>query len=364
MFSLAHAALCLQLGCSTPAAAGEVSLQAAAAVSALAAAEAGVRQVERVVWVGATPLAARLPQDVAGRLTPITARETGDGIVCDTTIQVRPGSALELNALSGSIRVRGWGRNAVRVVGTLEPPQRLYTGWKQNTLLVRTRSPFGPALESAFQLQVPTWMALRLSGFATDIHVSGTRAPITASTMRGDVAVEDGADLLDLESVEGSVIVRGARGRIRAGSVNSLVRLERIAGAIEAQSINGDIEISQLEVGDVGASSLNGRVMFVGPFRRTGHYALSSHNGEVIVGVPENAGVTLTLTSFNGDVHSDVPFTSGPFRRGHRYSLALGGGGAALDLEAFHGAIRLLRPQEVLDQFGADRDDENEDPHR
>ncbi|MBA2457949.1 MAG: hypothetical protein H0V43_03205, partial [Gemmatimonadales bacterium] len=121
----------------------------------------------------------------------------------DSTVPVERGQRLDVNAYGGEIAVQTWARNAVRVAA--EPTGRTRIGISRSgsTLDVRTESRRGPPEMVDLQLTVPDWMALDLSGVYVDISVAGTRGPVSAETVQGDIRVEGGSGLVSLQSVQG-----------------------------------------------------------------------------------------------------------------------------------------------------------------
>ena len=195
---------------------------------------------------------------------------------------------------------------------------------------------------------VPAWMPMRLSSVESPIEVAGTRATVEAGSIRGDVVVHQVAGPVNLRSVEGRVWVLDVHGPVQAASLNNLVRLERVVGGIDAESVNGDIQISDVDSPDVDASSVNGSVLFLGPFQPRGRYRLASHNGNLQVGVPVGADVDVSVRNFRGAFRNGLPMLVAPHGAGRPFTFTLGGGGSSLELQSFQGIIQLLRSNELL----------------
>jgi hypothetical protein len=193
-------------------------------------------------------------------------------------------------------------------------------------------------------LTVPRSLALSLSGMSGDIRVVGTHAPLQIQAIAGDVQVLDALGPVEANSVEGQVVVIGARDRVVAASVNNDVMLQRVLGQIDAESVNGSIRLEDLESITVNASSVNGRVMFKGPFLKQGRYNLASHNGELVVGVPDAPNARVQVNTWQGEFRSQAPqVPAPPHGQGRSFSFTLGEGGPEVDLESFNGMIQLVR---------------------
>lgn len=261
----------------------------------------------------------------------------------DTVIMVPQGTALALNNMVGDISVESWKKNAVRLRAQHAKRDRFVLSIKHGVLTIEAVNRRGLPPFVDYDLVVPEWMALRLSGIETDIRIDGMNSPVQADCMRGDITVTNSDGPLQLSSIEGEVMVTDARD-VSATSINNNVQLERIAGQIEVESVNGDIRLGEVRSGDVQASSMTGTVVFSGAFQPRGRYRLASHTGNLQVGVPVNAQVDVSVASYNGAFQSSFPLQVGRQRNGRRFNFTLGTGGSLLELESFQGLIQLMRP--------------------
>jgi len=67
-------------------------------------------------------------------------------------------------------------------------------------------------------------------------------------------------------------------------------------------------------------------------------------------------GATVSIRTYEGRFTSSYPVQlSGDYKRGRRVSFTLGGGAAAVEIEAFDGHIRILKPSDPLPEPGAKR---------
>ena len=261
----------------------------------------------------------------------------------DTVIMVPKGTALALSNMVGDISVESWKKNAVRLRAQHARRDRFVLSIKHGVLTIEAVNRRGLPPFVDYDLVVPEWMALRLSGIETDIRIDGMDSAVQAECMRGDITVTNSEGPLQLSSIEGSVMVTDAHD-VSATSINNNVQLERIGGQIEVESVNGDIRLGEVRSGDVQASSMTGSVVFSGAFQPRGRYRLTSHTGNLQVGVPVNAQVDVSVASYNGAFQSSFPLQVGRQRNGRRFNFTLGTGGSLLELESFQGLIQLMRP--------------------
>lgn len=274
---------------------------------------------------------------VTALLLPTALQQT-----TDTTVAVQRGQRLEVAAHSGSITVRGWNRNAVRIRARTDEGGGIDVDTRGGRVSVDASGRHGGPVEVAFEITAPTWMALSLNGVEADMTVSGIVAPVEVETVQGGIDVDGGEGQITLHSVEGSVTLRNARGRIEVGSVNEELRISDVNGQVSAQTVNGDVTLSRVTSASVEVTTVNGDVTFDGPIAPGGRYTFSTHNGDVTLQLPGTPNAGVYVSTFQGDFESDFPVTLTSSRR-KRFNFTLGTGSARIELESFQGTIALRR---------------------
>jgi len=267
----------------------------------------------------------------------------------DTTLAVQQGARLDVENFGGEIVVRTWGQDRVRIQATHSTRDWIEVSVSASAIRVEAESRRGMPHLIEYQITIPVWMPLQLSGVSTDVRVEGTRAAVHAETVEGAISVTGGADEITVESVEGDVVVTGARGRVDAHSVDGTVRLSDIVGDIVADAVDGDIMIQGAQSANVDASTVDGDIYYVGAIRDGGRYDLATHSGSVTVSIPEGANAAVTVATFDGEFEASFPvqLTPGRTARDRRFSFTLGSGSARVQLETFDGQVLLRRPGEI-----------------
>ena len=196
-----------------------------------------------------------------------------------------------------------------------------------------------------FEINVPTWMPVKIAGTYIYISVEGTQADVAAETVRGDISIKGGASSITAKSVEGEVILEAPRGRVNANSINQGVTITGGNGEFVVESTNGHISLTNMESASVDAASVNGNIKYDGTVAASGKFRFSTHNGNIVVAVPETASAAFTVRTYNGSLNTNLPMksTSGEIRRGQRVTYTLGSGSADFELESFGGTIQLRK---------------------
>lgn len=261
----------------------------------------------------------------------------------DTTFAVPRDARIHLDNLNGSIEIRAWDRNAVRIEPSRGTTDRIDIRTAGSYVHVRAVGSHSRTRAVTYVVSVPVRAAVRITGPFSDVSVSGTEGEIVVDVVQGDVRVRGGSGVIDLRSVQGGVVLEDARGRITLATVNSGIRATRVSGFVRAETVNGAIRLEDVDAGDVVASAVNGQISFRGVIHDDGRYSLSTHNGSVVVEIPEGTNATVAVSTVTGAVDFGIPVTLTEVRRGERFSVTLGRGTARIDLESFNGTIQIRR---------------------
>jgi DUF4097 and DUF4098 domain-containing protein YvlB len=222
-------------------------------------------------------------------------RYSGDNNVSvDYTIVVPAGASLDVNSVSGRIRVDG-------VKGSI-----------------------------------------RLGSVSGSISSSNAPKVEYLRTVSGEVSlanvVQD--DSLSVSSVSGNIELKGVKAR-----------------ALDVSTVSGEVRLVDAAVERLTVKGLSGNVEYTGTLVRNGRYDVNSHSGNVRFTIADNPGFELNANSFSGGVHSDYQMTVGGDRtrdlragrgrgrgpRNESVRATFGDGSASLNLLTFSGDISILK---------------------
>jgi DUF4097 and DUF4098 domain-containing protein YvlB len=312
----------------------------------------GCRRVVLAIlaFAAVTPAAAAQERATeAQQQPPIQARPGGPETSprTDRTVDVTKGTRLVLSNNAGEVVVRSWDREQVRVQATHNERVTIDAASADNTLRVRSRAQRGPAGLVDFQLTVPRWMAVNLSGTYLESTIEGTSAEVTVESVHGNIRVVGGSGNINLRSVEGVITVQKAAGNVRATTINEGIRLTDVSGDVYAETTNGDIEVENAQTSSLEISTVNGDITFNGTMRDAGSYRLTTHGGDIRLGLGGVTNATVFVRTFQGDFMADFPVAlpDGQSARegSKRFNFTLGSGSARIELQTFNGDITLAR---------------------
>ena len=293
------------------------------------------------------------PRDVSiDEQQPIQARPGGPevGPGSERTVDVTKGTRLVLSNQAGEVVVRSWDQDRVRIQASHGARETISAETTDNTLRIRTQrsqGSRGPGGLVDYQITVPRWMPVNLTGTYLDATIEGTQAEVTVETVHGNAKVTGGNGAVSLRSVEGVITVDKANGRVQATTVNEGIRITNSSGEITAETTNGDIFIDNATTSNLEAFTVNGEVTFNGTIRDNGVYKLGTHNGDIRVGLGSANNATIFVRTFQGDFAADFPVQlpegQNPRSGSKRFNFTLGSGSARIELQSFGGDIVLAR---------------------
>jgi DUF4097 and DUF4098 domain-containing protein YvlB len=270
----------------------------------------------------------------------------------DQTVDVAKGTKLSVNNFAGDVVIKTWGRDAVRVEVNHSDRETVEIKQVDQTVSVRSRSTRGgPSRSLDYNITVPTWMGITVSGTYADVNAEGVGGDVSVETTHGDITVRGGSGFISLKTVQGMVTLEKARGRVEVRAVNEGIRLADISADLSAESTNGSIMLDRIDSANVDLYTVNGSISYDGAIKDKGLYRLTTHNGLIAMPIAERANITLSARTYNGGIRSSFTLPApaadqNSERRNKRVNLTLGNGSAHVELESFSGTIALRRPGE------------------
>src|SRR4051812_26949440 len=137
---------------------------------------------------------------VAGAMAVSMAQQT------DTTFAVRANGRLEVDNFAGSVTVRSWARNEMRIQATHSSRTEIEIDRSGSTVSVDASSDHGPSTVT-YTITVPRSYRVAVDGVNSDMDIADVDGEVTASTVQGDVTVRGVNARVSAESISGDVIV-------------------------------------------------------------------------------------------------------------------------------------------------------------
>lgn len=229
------------------------------------------------------------------------------GRACEVrSVPVRlAGRAIEVDGRqNGSIKVRGWDGDSVRVSARLQANGDRDEDARRMLGEVKVTSD-----GRGVQAEGPSMSGRNRGGWSVSYMVWVPR--------RFD---------LSLEAHNGSLRVAGVRGSMHLRTVNGSVGLEEVGGDVRARTQNGSLRVALSGTRWDGAG-----------------LDAVTQNGSVRLSVPERYAAQLETGTVNGRINTEIPITL-QGRIGRRLSVPLNGGGPTIRALTTNGSVSITTP--------------------
>jgi DUF4097 and DUF4098 domain-containing protein YvlB len=292
---------------------------------------------------------------VAGLLLVLPTSDLRAQGTIDQTRTLSRDGAVEVENLAGSVRVRAWDRNEVRVTGTLgRNVEGVDVDGSANRVSIRVRHPrrSGSWRGSGTDLEIrmPAGARLRVEGVSADIDVQGINGTLDLESVSGDVDIRDGNGRVRAESVSGTVHYQGSSNDLSLAAVSGDVRVSGVDGAeIRASSVSGDVEVDGGNFRDGTFETVSGSVTFRGALSRDGSFEFESHSGRVLLELTAPVHARFDLSTFSGDIRGSVGGVNvadqvqrtSRWTPGQEGSFRVGEGTADVRASSFSGSVEI-----------------------
>lgn len=251
------------------------------------------------------------------------ADKTGQKI--ERSMRVTPQSLITLCVASGTLTVRGWDKQEVRVRST-DADQIEFRR------IDKTKDPNLPASHvdvmvldkeaggddpkkdclaiADVDMEVPAGATVQVQTHDGDINVAGV-ATVYAGSQNGDIAIERVTRLVEAGTLGGSISLKNSSGRMHLSAASGVVEAVNVRGedaddTFEVGTVSGDIQLERISNQKVLAKTVNGTMMMSGPLVKAGYYTFSNVTGDVLLTLPQDASFRLNAkVSDKQDIVSD-----------------------------------------------------------
>jgi hypothetical protein len=191
---------------------------------------------------------------------------------------------------------------------------------------------------------------IRVDGVKGSVRVGTVSGNITSSNTPKVEYVRTVSSEIDLVNIshDGNVSISTISGNIRLNGVK--VR------SIDLNTVSGEIRLTDASCERLTAKALSGNLEYSGTLVRNGHYEVNTHSGGVRFALADSPGFELSAGSFSGSIRSEFQMTVGGARnpdirlgRGRRgpggesLQATSGDGSASLTLHTFSGNIVIAK---------------------
>ena len=254
------------------------------------------------------------------------SKSTADpGEKTERSIPVSPQLTVTLCVASGTLRVRGWEKNELRVTSAdaghiefrrLDKVKDPTTPAWRVDVMVSDSAPKPNAKIMDCQaladvdMQVPAGATVQVQTRDGDITIAGVSAAY-AGSQNGNITIERVTKIIEAGSVGGSISLKDSSGRVNLSSAGGIVEVANVKPAAEEDTfevgtVSGDIQLDRVSNPKVMAKTVNGTVTMTGPLARSGNYSFTNMTGDVVLALPHDSSFQLNAkVSERRDIVSD-----------------------------------------------------------
>ncbi len=254
--------------------------------------------------------------------------------------------SLSIENLAGKVTVTGWDRGEVHVTGELaRTARRLEITGDDRRLEIRVEQPSGQREHEGTTLtvRVPRGVTLEVEGVSLSIAVDEIDGRLDLETVSGSIKVRGRPSALEAASVSGDVVVDEAPDRAELESVSGRVEVARVSGSLDAETVSGAIVISGGSLRGADLESVSGSVRCAAD-EYAGDIDVETVSGRIVMQVGAGIAADFELSTFSGGIDNAIgpePKRTSEYTPGREAVFSTGGGGIRIRLTTFSGGIAL-----------------------
>jgi DUF4097 and DUF4098 domain-containing protein YvlB len=258
---------------------------------------------------------------------------------------------IEIECISGALRIEGWERNDVEVSGTLGDDAELELGRSGREISIEVDVPGRRRsgqieLDADLDIRVPSGARIEVETLSATVIVRGVTGAMEIDTMSGDVTVQTAPGGLEIETVSGRIDVTGAGGPIEASSVSGAVHLRGMARELRVESVSGDVEVETADLERAEFELVSGSLHVASGLAPGARLDIEGYSGNVTLSLPTDVSASFRVETFSGNIDNALGVEgqrTGDRGPGKRLELITGAGDARVHVETFSGNVELER---------------------
>jgi DUF4097 and DUF4098 domain-containing protein YvlB len=256
--------------------------------------------------------------------------------------------SIRITNTAGVIRVIGWERDSIVVIGALAPGASFFGGGKGAFAKLGVErmdeTVAGPG--STLEIRVPRGARVSVRSVTAGIEATGLTGELQATSVSGSIKAGGGLKLLMAETMDGDLEVGGPIEITRITGGRGTVTLRDTRGDVLATTVGGPITATGARITRAHLETVSGAITYEGGVDGRGTLEAVTHAGDVTLRLPATIPAEFELQTFEGTIETTL-FPKGNVqhqpRDGSPWTFATAGGGAQVTVRSFKGAIRVLK---------------------
>ncbi|MGD9598128.1 MAG: DUF4097 domain-containing protein [Steroidobacteraceae bacterium] len=267
----------------------------------------------------------------------------------DQRVAADPAGEVNVNIVTGSLRIEGWDKPEVEVTGTIdEDVERLDVVRDGSRVTVKVILPKRSMRDADADLtvRVPRGSSLEATTVSADLDVRAVAGTLRLKSVSGELTARDVAKDSEFKTVSGDIrVTAGApAARVIAYSVSGSLVVDGLSGDLEATSVSGDMNLDLGAVDGLRLRTTSGDARVGARLAKDARADFESVSGDLSMKVAADAGFAAEVDTFSGSLSNCYgvrPEAVSKYGPGERMSLARGAGGARIRVKTMSGDVRI-----------------------
>ncbi len=248
----------------------------------------------------------------------------------------------------GELEIEAWNKDQVSISGRIsEESKGLQVSRTGSGLRIEVKMPkkHRHRGESKLLVKVPGGASVEAETVSADIYVDGVEGErVVAASVSGDLDIEAGARVADLQSVSGDIEYRGKSSQTQIETVSGEVIIDGVMGEIRVDTVSGDVEVVASGTKWGRFETVSGDLVLDTELSRDVRLSFESMSGDVELVLKGDISTRFEAASFSGTIRSDFGAVE-KRRHGPQTSLdtVAGDGDGLVRIDSFSGDIAIRR---------------------
>lgn len=282
--------------------------------------------------------------------TLMTAGAAWAALPVSETLPAGPGAEVDVDVLSGTVAIEGWGQDLVEVAGTLgDGVERLdFEGDEDGVSIevVYDEDYHGKQqVDTDLTIRLPAGVELSVETVSASISVTGVTGILDLETVSGSIDVSSKPAELDVETVSGNISVASAPPETDVSSVSGLIEIRAAGGAIDVENVSGEIMIYGGVIDDGDLETVSGDITCHAAPGPGQDLDIETTDGTVTLVVDPSLVASFELSTFSGTIENQIgpePKRTSKYTPGTELKFNTGTGGPNISIDSFSGSIKLI----------------------
>jgi hypothetical protein len=260
-----------------------------------------------------------------------------------------PEISMRLSGSFASLRIVGWARDSLVIVGTIPKGARFDGGLGPAGAPARSgkyfvEEPGSGEPSGTLEIYLPERARLWSKAGTATISAAGITGGLDLNIVGGSITVTGNPRELNIESMDGKVEITGSPSWMRVKTATGDITMRGSAEDAAFTTISGITSISDGAFERVRVESVTGPSRFAADVARSGVLTMESHSGTLEIVPNLKSGLEIEANTITGKIENGISKTRpipGREGRGEELAVRIGNGDARATLRSFKGTIRL-----------------------